>query len=331
MSRSVVIEDSGMSRWALKPRHGVSSLLNWRLWRAGLFVLVVGGLLALGMAGCRSSHSIGAPSPTPVALATTEGAGPAETPTHPAVEVPSVSTPSPTSTATATWTPTPTSTSIPSTCTPIPTSTHVPPPTPSLTEIAIGPREGCKVHIGFDVEGDPRILYKILDVLAEEHYRTTFFLQGEWVRYHPEATRRIVAAGHELGNHSWSHRDICKLSDAEIERELQDTESLVVKLTGHSTKPFFRPPYGARDERVREVAYRLGYTTVMWTFGGQDWVTGADADSVYHNIVDHAVPGAIFYLHTSHAYDPPAVKRAIQTLRERGYRLVSLSELVAQP
>ncbi len=187
------------------------------------------------------------------------------------------------------------------------------------------------VHIGFDVEGDPRVLDELLDVLAEADYRTTFFLQGEWVKYHPEAARRIVEAGHELGNHSWSHRDLRALDEAALERELQDTEALVVRLTGHSTKPFFRPPYGLRNARVREVAYRLGYTTVIWTFGGQDWVAGADADSVYRNIVDRATPGAIFYLHTGYSFNPPAVKRAIQTLRQRGYRLVSLSELLTGP
>lgn len=187
------------------------------------------------------------------------------------------------------------------------------------------------VHIGFDVEGDPRILYEILEVLKEANYRTTFFLQGEWVKHHPEAARRIAEAGHELGNHSWSHRDMRALDEAEIEQELKDTETLVLELTGRSTQPFFRPPYGLRNALVREVAYRLGYTTVIWTFGGQDWAADANADSVYHNIVEHATPGAIFYLHTSHTFDPPAVKRAIQTLREQGYRVVSLGELVTEP
>ncbi len=187
------------------------------------------------------------------------------------------------------------------------------------------------VHIGFDVEGDPRILDEILAVLKEEGYRTTFFLQGEWVQYHPEATKRIAAAGHELGNHSWSHPDMRALDEAGVEREIRDTEALVWKLTGRSTKPFFRPPYGLRNALVREVAYRLGYTTVIWTFGAQDWEPNADENSVYRNLVDHAAPGVIFYLHTSHDFNPPAVRRAIRTLRERGFRLVPLSELVTSP
>jgi len=210
-------------------------------------------------------------------------------------------------------------------------STPSPLPQASPEEVLIGPREGMMVHIGFDVEGDPRILYELLKVLEEEHYRTTFFLQGEWVKHHPEAARRIAAAGHELGNHSWSHRDMRTLTEAELERELQDTEALVKALTGRSTKPFFRPPYGSRNAQVRQVAYRQGYTTVIWTFGGQDWVRGADEESVYRNIVDRAAPGVIFYLHTSYPFNPTAVRRAVRTLRERGYRLVSLGEMLATP
>ena len=201
-------------------------------------------------------------------------------------------------------------------------------PTPSLKLVYWGNQTKKQVHIGFDVEGNPKILYEILDILAQYHYHTTFFIQGAWAADHPEAVKRIVQAGHELGNHSWSHKDSRKLTREQLIKELGNTEALVRKLTGKSTKPYFRPPYSYRNRQSIEVCYEQGYTTILWGQDAYDW-RDHDADKVYHNIVDHVHWGEIIYMHTSHKTDPIALRRALQTLTERGYKLVSLTEILA--
>ncbi len=243
------------------------------------------------------------------------------------------STPKPS--PTPTWTPSPTPTATPSPTpspTPVPTATSTPTralsrPTPSLKLVYWGNGKKKQVHIGFDVEGNPKILYQILDILKEYHYHTTFFIQGAWARQHPAAVKRIVQEGHEIGNHSWSHPDFRELTRQQMIKELTDTENLCVKLTGKSTKPYFRPPYSYRNRRSIEVAYELGYTHILWSIDSYDW-RDRNADKVYHNIVDHVRPGAIIYLHTSHRTDPVALRRALKTLTQEGYRLVSLTEIL---
>ncbi len=257
-------------------------------------------------------------TPSPSAL-------PTETPTSTLTLTPTF-TPSPT--ATATSIPTATATSTP---TVVPTATAtfvVGRPTASVKLVYWGNQKKKQVHIGFDVEGNPKILNEILAILAQYRYHTTFFIQGAWAADHPDAVKRIVAQGHEVGNHSWTHSDFRKLSREQIVKELADTEELVFKLTGKSTKPYFRPPYSYRNKQSIQVAYEQGYTHILWGQDAYDW-RDHDADKIYHNIVDHVRPGEIIYMHTSHKTDPVALRRALQTLQERGYKLVSLTGILA--
>ncbi len=227
-------------------------------------------------------------------------------------------TPSSTPTGTPTPTATPTLTSTP---------TVLARPTPGRVLVYWGNRMKRHVHIGFDVEGDPRILYRILDVLDEFNYRTTFFVSGYWAKRFPKAVQEIVRRGHELGNHSWSHPDFRTLSEEEMAEELDKTESFIVQLTGQSTKPYFRPPFSYRSRTSIELAYRHGYTHILWSVDSYDW-RDRDAEKVYHNIVDHVQPGAIVYMHTSYGFAPEVLRRVLRTLQEEGYTLVSLTEIL---
>ncbi len=278
-------------------------------------------LLALFSACSGAAHT---PTPTATQLPTPD---PTATPTFTPVP-----TDTPTPTATPTVTPSPTATMTPTptataTATPSPTPTVVR-PTPSPHLVYHGNRSKKQVHIGFDVEGNPKILYRILDILAKYHYHTTFFIQGEWAKAHPDAVRRIVAQGHEIGNHSWTHPDFRKLTKDQMVKELTDTENLLVKLTGENPKPYFRPPYSYRNALSIRTAYELGYTHILWSHDSYDW-RDHDAEKVYHNIVDGVRPGDIIYMHTSHSYDPEALDMALKTLKSEGYDLVSLTRILA--
>ncbi|MGB3905082.1 MAG: polysaccharide deacetylase family protein [Anaerolineae bacterium] len=249
-------------------------------------------------------------------------------------------------TATATPLPTPTLTITPSstpfvtfTATPSPSVTDTPSPTATLPpasrppvtgiEIARGNTERPWMALTFDAGADSAPLPSILETLRQANLRCTFFVTGDWVRKNSELLQEIVADGHELGNHSNTHPRFAELSDEEMAQELAAVEELVVQLTGQSTKPYFRPPFGNRDDRVRRVVQENGYITIYWTYQVWDWVGDRTAEEVFNYAVGDARNGAIVVMHVGAQETADALPRIIEELRARGYRLVTLSELLA--
>jgi len=119
------------------------------------------------------------------------------------------------------------------------------------------------------------------------------------------------------------------LTDEEIGEELAAVEEVVMELTGESTKPYFRPPYGNRDDRVRRVAQENGYLTIMWTYFVWDWVDAEPAESVLDYALEGACNGAIVVLHLGSWQIEQVLPETIEDLQARGYRLVTLSELLS--
>ncbi|TKJ28903.1 MAG: deacetylase [Chloroflexi bacterium B3_Chlor] len=180
----------------------------------------------------------------------------------------------------------------------------------------------------FDAGADSVPLLSILETLRQANLRCTFFVTGLWVLENPDLLQEIVADGHELGNHSSTHPHFTELTDQEIAQELAAVEELVMQSTGQSTKPYFRPPFGNRDDRVRRVVQENGYITIYWTYQVWDWVGDRTAEEVFNYAVDGARNGAIVVMHVGAAETAEALPGIIEELRARGYRLVTLSELL---
>ena len=171
---------------------------------------------------------------------------------------------------------------------------------------------------------------RILAALAEAGVRSTFFITGRWAQENPQLLREI-AGQHELANHTFSHPDLTKLSDADIARELEEAERIVVATTGKSTKPYFRAPFGARDRRVLGVAARAGYPLhIYWTLDSGDWRSPQEmpAESVLSRVLDGAANGAIVVQHCGSPQTAEVLPRILQGLTGRGFALVTLSELL---
>ncbi|MEA3337547.1 MAG: polysaccharide deacetylase family protein [Chloroflexota bacterium] len=289
-------------------------------------------ILLLALAAC------GGDEPESKTVAQVEVAAPTDIPA-PTDTPTTVPTATPTDTPVPTDTPSPEPTATPTASpTPLPTDTPSPEPagdrpaaSPDLVYMGnpSAPDGRPQVNISFDVQGDPQMLYKVLDILDEFDYRTTFFLQGEWVSWYPEATQKIAARGHELANHSWTHAAFNSLGAEEVTKELEDTEELVMELTGQTTRPFFRPPYGSRSELSVKTAYDLGWTTVIWTYGADEWRDGATAQTIYDNVYGNAAPGALYYTHSDRQIILDALPRVLQSFQDAGYALVSLGEILA--
>lgn len=137
------------------------------------------------------------------------------------------------------------------------------------------------VALTFNLESDDTSLNPILDILAERGIRATFFVTGEWVQSYPEAARAIVAAGHELGNHSLDNSPFSTLSPADALAQLEATEQIIREVAGVSSRPYFRFPYGDSSPALVEAVGRAGYVAYHWSaddFGAASWLTQAAAD-----------------------------------------------------
>lgn len=195
-------------------------------------------------------------------------------------------------------------------------------------EIARGDSSRRHIALTFDAGASAEPLAKILAALRQANIRTTFFLTGNWAKANPDAVRQIVAAGHELANHSVSHPDFTGISDSEIIAELQTTEQIVQEIAGRSTLPYFRPPYGARDRRVLAAAWSAGFRSVYWTIDSGDWREDATVDGVVTTILTNAVNGAIVVEHVGSPQSAEGLPRIIAGLRENGFEIVPLSTIV---
>jgi peptidoglycan/xylan/chitin deacetylase (PgdA/CDA1 family) len=183
----------------------------------------------------------------------------------------------------------------------------------------------------FDAGASIAPLPSILETLRQKDVRCTFFLTGIALRQAgaPELLRQMVADGHELANHSDTHPDFRELTDEQMAQELAAVEKMVVEITGISTKPYFRPPFGGRDERVRRVVQENGYVTIYWTYQVWDWTGDRTAEEVYQYSVDGACSGAIVVMHVGAQETADSLPAIIDELRARGYRLVTLGELLS--
>ena len=127
-----------------------------------------------------------------------------------------------------------------------------------------------EVALTFDDGPNDAATPELLEVLARHRVRGTFFAMGDFARQRPEITRRVVAAGHLLGNHTMSHPKLSLQSAARVRQELADCNTLLEDITGAKIE-YFRPPFGARRPYVLRVARETGLTPVTWNVTGYDW------------------------------------------------------------
>lgn len=168
----------------------------------------------------------------------------------------------------------------------------------------------------------------LLDVFATHDMSITFFFGGYWLEEYPEVAERIHQAGHEIGNHTLTHPHLSNLRKEEIKKELLETEKLIEELTGYRSR-FFRPPFGDYNNLVIQVAEELGYQTIQWSIDSLDW-RDPGPDFIVKRILDQVTPGSIILMHNNASDTPKALEILIPILKERGYQLVPLSQLVLE-
>ncbi len=185
-----------------------------------------------------------------------------------------------------------------------------------------------KVALSFDAAWGNEDTQKILDILKNRNVHVTFFMTGGWVQNYPEDVKAILAAGHDLGNHSENHKNMSQLSAAEQERELMSVHEKVKELTGYDMF-LFRPPYGDYDNSVVLTAKKCGYYTIQWDVDSLDW-KDYGVDAIIDKVVNHKHlgNGSIILCHNGAKYTAEALDALIGGLKEKGYQIVPVSELI---
>jgi peptidoglycan-N-acetylglucosamine deacetylase len=189
------------------------------------------------------------------------------------------------------------------------------------------------VALTFDDGPLPGATERVLAVLEREGAVATFFLTGSSIREHLPQAGRIAAAGHEIGNHSYSHPVLLGVSLARIRDEIRRTDAQI-RHAGYAGEIHFRAPYGKKYLALPLVLAREGRTNVLWDVEPEsDPEVGRDADRIAEHVLNNVRPGSIVLLHVmfeSRAESLRAVGPIVQGLHERGYRLVTVSELLRQ-
>ena len=194
------------------------------------------------------------------------------------------------------------------------------------------------IALTFDAGADRGYAEQILDTLGSEGIKATFGMTGRWAEDNPDLVRRMVEEGHQLINHTYSHPSFTgrstgqpPLSTEERLAEIRRLEEVVAEVTGsqETMRPYFRPPYGDYDESVLRDLLLAGYTVVvMWSVDSLGW-NGLSAQEITDRCLAGAEPGGIILMHVgAQSADAQALPGLIAALRARGYRFVTVAELL---
>jgi peptidoglycan-N-acetylglucosamine deacetylase len=187
---------------------------------------------------------------------------------------------------------------------------------------------GKYIAITYDDGPHPQNTPRLLDMLGQRNLKATFYVIGNCVNLYPEIVRRTVAEGHEIGNHTQTHRLLSKLSDSEVRKELSGCRDAIIRAA--NVKPrTMRPPYGGLAQRQREwVRTEYGYPTILWSVDPLDWKRPGPS-VVTSRILAGASQGGIVLAHDLHAQTIDAMPATLDGLLARGFKFVTVSQLLA--
>lgn len=184
------------------------------------------------------------------------------------------------------------------------------------------------VALTFDAAWGADKTQGILDILEKHGVDGTFFLVGFWLDKYPEMTQKIAESGCDIGNHSNNHLNMSTLSKEKISEELDYVTQKVKELTGKETK-FFRPPFGDYNNTLLETVEEKNMIGVQWTVDSLDW-KGLSATEILSRVNKGVKNGSIILFHNNSDNILEALPLVIANLKNQGYKMVKLSELIYQ-
>lgn len=191
-------------------------------------------------------------------------------------------------------------------------------------QVVIDPNKKM-LALTFD-DGPKQYTYRVLDALKKYRSHATFFVLGQQVAKYPQDILRMVNENNEIGNHSWNHADLTRLSANVLHQQIVDTQQVIGGVAGGYKPIIMRPPYGAANDTVYSYVESLGLHAVLWNVDTEDW-EHRDTQYVYDRIMGAAADGRVILMHDIYDTSVRAVERAIPELVSQGYQLVTVSQL----
>ncbi|TMR99251.1 polysaccharide deacetylase family protein [Nonomuraea basaltis] len=181
------------------------------------------------------------------------------------------------------------------------------------------------IALTFD-DGPGKYAGTLLDTLKKYDAKATFFLEGQYVTSRPTYVKRMVAEGHEVGNHSYKHPDFTKIETWDIRSEIKKTQDAVKKASGVEPK-LLRPPYGMADLQVSDIAAEFGMPMILWTGGSEDWKS-KNVAAIKKKTLEVAKRDGIILMHDWVKQSVDAMPSIVKSLQKKGYTLVTVSDIV---
>ena len=163
----------------------------------------------------------------------------------------------------------------------------------------------------------------ILNILSKYNAYATFFMLGSNAEKYPDVVKRVFDAGNEIGIHTWSHKELTKLSSDEIKKEVDNTASKIEKITG-KIPILVRPPYGSINENVKNT---IDNPLILWNVDSLDWKS-RDKEKIVPLVLNDVQDGDIILLHDIHSTTVPAVEEILKYLVENDYQVITVSQML---
>ena len=188
-----------------------------------------------------------------------------------------------------------------------------------------------KIYLTFDCGYENGNTEAILDALKKHNVSATFFVVGHYLESAPELVKRMVDEGHTLGNHTYHHPDMSKISDAaSFQKEMDDVRSLYQEITGQEMAMYYRPPQGKYSVANLQMAKELGYSTFFWSLAYVDWYQDKQPshEEAFEKLTKRIHPGAIVLLHNTSKTNGEILDELLTKWEDMGYSFGTLDELI---
>lgn len=197
----------------------------------------------------------------------------------------------------------------------------------------VGGNQEKVIYLTFDAGYENGNTEPILDALKKHNVQATFFVVGHYLESAPELVKRMVAEGHTVGNHTYHHLDMSKISNMEsFKKEMVDVENLFKEITGTEMVRYYRPPQGKYSTENLKMAQELGYQTFFWSLAYVDWYQDKQPsrEEAFDKLLGRIHPGAIVLLHSTSQTNGEILDELLTKWEEMGYTFKPLSELTKQ-
>lgn len=186
------------------------------------------------------------------------------------------------------------------------------------------------VYLTFDNGYENGFTESILKTLRDEQVPATFFLTGHYLTSATDLVKTMIADGHIIGNHSYGHPNMARLSANEMEKEWKQFDNKLHELTGIERTFYARPPEGIFNEELLKVGQTNGYRHIFWSIAFKDWLKDERRgyEYAYNALMQQLHPGAIVLMHTVAQDNAEALPKFIQDAKKQGYSFQSLDDLV---